>query len=221
MGTLEVRVTDAPDPSTTAVYVTTYKIEVSAAGEGWITVIDEEITFELLALEGVEAILGTGQLATGKYTQVRLSVPVVEVEKDGELIMAEVPSDTIKLVGTFEIVDDFKTFISLDFEVDKSLVDRQRQLFLFKPVIKLVVGDPGEIGSETVELTDKPEKAKRHPELFRPGLLLHHSLLPFLQQRLRLQFRQRRRQNQPPLPTPLAHSSSTSSNRKTELESCR
>ena len=95
-GTLEVRVTDAPDPSITAVYVTTSNIEVSAAGEGWITVIDEEITFELLALEGVEAILGTAQLATGKYTQVRLSVPEVEVEKDGELIIAEVPSDTIK-----------------------------------------------------------------------------------------------------------------------------
>jgi hypothetical protein len=78
-GTLEVRVTDAPDPSITAVYVTTDNIEVSAAGEGWITVIDEEITFELLALEGVEAILGTAQLATGKYTQVRLSVPQVEV----------------------------------------------------------------------------------------------------------------------------------------------
>jgi len=87
----------------------------------------------------------------------------VEVEKDGELIIAEVPSDTIKLVGTFEIVDDFKTFISLDFEVDKSLVDRQRQGFLFKPVIKLAVGDPGEIGAAAVELTDKPEKAKPTP----------------------------------------------------------
>ena len=51
----------------------------------------------------------------------------MEVEKDCELIMTEVPSDTIKFIGTFEIVDDFETFISLDFEVDKSLVDRQRQ----------------------------------------------------------------------------------------------
>ena len=33
-GTLEVRVTDAPDPSNTAVYVTTDNIEVSVAGEG-------------------------------------------------------------------------------------------------------------------------------------------------------------------------------------------
>jgi len=162
-GTLEVRVTDAPDPSITAVYVTTSNIEVSADGEGWIYVIDEEITFELLALEGIKVILGTGQLATGKYTQVRLSVPQVEVEKDGELAIAEVPSDTIKLVGTFEIVDDFKTFISLDFEVDKSLVDRQWQGFLFKPVIKLAVGDPGEIVARTVELTDKPERANPTP----------------------------------------------------------
>jgi len=156
-GTLEVRVTDAPDPSITAVYVTTDNIEVSVAGEGWVTVIDEEITFELLALEGVEAILGSAQLPAGKYTQVRLSVPEVEVEKDGERVIAEVPSDTIKLVGTFEIVADVKTFISLDFEVDKSLVERGRQGFLFKPVIKLAVGDPGEIGSKAVDLPGKPD----------------------------------------------------------------
>lgn len=156
-GTLEVRVTDAPDPSITAVYVTTDLIEVSMAGEGWLTVIDEEITFELLALEGVEAVLGTAELPVGKYTQVRLSVPEVEIEKDGELVTAEVPSDTLKLVGNFELAADEKTFISLDFEVDKSLVDRKKQGFLFKPVIKLAVGDPGEEGSPAVALTGKPE----------------------------------------------------------------
>jgi len=56
---LEVRVTDAPDPLITVVYVTTDNIEVSSTSEGWISVIDEEITFELLALEGVEVILCT------------------------------------------------------------------------------------------------------------------------------------------------------------------
>lgn len=56
---LEVRVTDAPDPLITVVYVTTDNIEVSTTSEGWISVIDEEITFELLALEGVEVILCT------------------------------------------------------------------------------------------------------------------------------------------------------------------
>ena len=204
---LEVRVTDAPDPLITVVYVTTDNIEVSSTSEGWISVIDEEITFELLALEGVEAILCTAQLATGKYTQVRLSVPEVEVGKDGELIIVKVPSDTIKLVGTFEIVDDFK--------VDKSLVGRQRQGFLFKPVIKLASRDPGEIGDETVELTDKHEKRIQSLDQYRRELLLRRSQRLFRQQRPR--FRQRRHQNQqqrrPLLLTRLARSSSTSLNR--------
>lgn len=156
-GTLEVRVTDAPDSSITAVYVTTDNIEVSIAGQGWLSVIDTEITFELLVLEGVEAVLGTAELPVGKYTQVRLSVPNVQIEKDGELLTAEVPSGTIKLVGNFELAAGEKTFISLDFEVDKSLVDRQRRGFLFKPVIKLAVGEPGEEGSAVVALTGKPE----------------------------------------------------------------
>ncbi len=80
----------------------------------------------------------------------------MEIEKDGEIVIAEVPSDTIKLVGTFELAADEKTFISLDFEVDKSLVERGNQGFLFKPVIKLAVGDPGEEGSPAVALTGKP-----------------------------------------------------------------
>ncbi|MGY8881241.1 MAG: DUF4382 domain-containing protein [Dehalococcoidia bacterium] len=140
----------------TAVYVTTDNIEVSIAGEGWVSVIDEEITFELLALEGVEAVLGSAELPVGRYTQIRLSVPEVEIEIDGEIVIAEVPSDTIKLVGTFELAADEKTFISLDFEVDKSLVARGPKGFLFKPVIKLAVGDPGEEGSAAVALTGKP-----------------------------------------------------------------
>ena len=82
----------------------------------------------------------------------------MEVEKDGEIVVAEVPSDTIKLVGTFELAEDEKTFISLDFEVDKSLVERGRQGFLFKPVIKLAVGEPGEEGSAAVALTGKPSE---------------------------------------------------------------
>ena len=158
-GTLEVRVTDAPDPSITAVYVTTDNIEVSIAGEGWVSVIDEEITFELLALEGVEAVLGSAELPVGKYTQIRLSVPLVEVEKDGVIVTAEVPSETIKLVGTFELSADETTFISLDFEVDKPLVERGNQGFLFKPVIKLTIGEPGEEGSTAVALTGKPAAA--------------------------------------------------------------
>ena len=81
----------------------------------------------------------------------------MQIEKDGELITAEVPSDTIKLVGNFELADGQTTFISLDFEVDKSLVDRQRQGFLFKPVIKPAVGEPGERGSRTVVLPGKLE----------------------------------------------------------------
>jgi hypothetical protein len=54
-------VTDASDSSITVVFVTTDNIEVSIAGQAWLTVIDEEITFELLALEGVEAVLGTAE----------------------------------------------------------------------------------------------------------------------------------------------------------------
>ena len=160
-GTLEIRVTDAPNRAITAIYVTASEIQVASSDseDAWTTVISEPITFELLALQGVEAILGESALPAGRYTQVRLSVPEVEVVVDGESTQAEVPSDKLRLVGTFTIEEGEQTYISLDFDAEDSLVERGPNGYLFKPVIKLEVGEPGEEGEEAVELPGKPDDA--------------------------------------------------------------
>ena len=158
-GTLQLRVTDAPNAEITAIWLTASKIEVSTANGGWSTVAEEPSTFELLALEGVEAVLGEADLPAGRYTQVRLSVPAVDVERGAEMVSAEVPSDKIKLVGTFVLEPGVTTWITLDFDAEKSLVERGPNGFLFKPVIKMSVGDPGEQGRPAVSLTTRPDQA--------------------------------------------------------------
>ena len=102
IGELEVRVTDAPPEGVSNILVTISNIEVHKAGsdeeEGWTTVIEEEKTFDLVEIEGLEEVLGTNELAAGKHTQIRMDVVNVDVtlkpsgEQDFVTRTAQVPS---------------------------------------------------------------------------------------------------------------------------------
>ena len=105
-GVLEVRVTDAPPEGVTKILVTVNNIEVHLAGggeeKGWMTVIDEQRTFDLVAITGVEEVLGSSVLGVGKYTQIRLDVEEVKVTIQDVEISAGAPSDKLKVVGRFD-----------------------------------------------------------------------------------------------------------------------
>jgi len=164
-GTLEVRVTDQLDPRITTVLVTVTDVEVHHAGsDGWRTVVEGPVSFDLIALSGVEAVLGTGRLEAGRYTQVRLNVGHVEVTRSGKTAEAEVPGDALKLVGTFVLEPGETTIITLDFKVEESLFERGgtalfRPVLVFRPTVKLLIGEPGERGEATVPLTGAPADA--------------------------------------------------------------
>jgi len=100
-GTLQVYVTDAPPrEEVTSIMVTISEVQVHIAeaeqereqsssdnetpkqeqeedsGGEWITIKlnDDATTFDLLEIRGIEQYLGASEVATGKYTQVRLVV---------------------------------------------------------------------------------------------------------------------------------------------------
>jgi len=157
-GTLEVRVTDAPDPDITSVLVTVGGVEVHHAGSGeWRTVVEGPVSFDLIALSGVEAILGSEPMEAGRYTQVRLEVSRVTVTRAGEKADAEVPSGELRLVGGFLLEPGETTIITLDFEAGDSLIRRAGKPMLFRPVVKLLVGEPGAAGKPTVALMGAPK----------------------------------------------------------------
>jgi hypothetical protein len=132
--------------------VTVSEVQVHMAGDdsadddGWMTVISENRTFDLVALRDTDmrALLGEGQLDVGHYTQIRLSVDSVTVDGIG----AEIPSGEIKVVGQFdiEIKADCTTAMTLDFDLDdpNSLVFTGEGKILFQPVVKPIVGEPCE-----------------------------------------------------------------------------
>lgn len=143
MGTVEVRVTDAPPPGVTAVLVTTKSVQVHRAGAGeevgWETVISAETTFDLVAVTGLEKVLGSNPVAAGDYTQVRLEIVSVMLKMDNQDVSATVPSDRLKVVGGFTVEEGGTTALTLDFDADKSVVITGQGRAQFKPVVKLLV----------------------------------------------------------------------------------
>ena len=143
MGTLEVRVTDAPPEGVSKILITVSNIEVnSALGEteaGWQSVVSEIVSFDLVEVSGIEELLGSSQLQPGPYNQLRLSVVEALITIQGEERTATVPSGKLRLVGAFDLVAGETTVLTLDFDAERSVVLRGRLDPLLKPVVKLLV----------------------------------------------------------------------------------
>ena len=149
-GILEIRVTDPPPPDMDHIWVKLQSLEIHKAGGSWITIDDVEETepFDLKAIKGLEAYLASQVVEVGRYTQIRLGIEpgsvTVDIDEDieGDEYDAKVPSEKIKLVGTFEVVENETTVITLDFDGMKSVHVTGAGDYMFKPVIKLIVKRP-------------------------------------------------------------------------------
>ncbi len=125
-GIIEIRVTDPPPPGVDSANVTLTKLEVHLVSDnesGWITIIEEEVTFDLFEIIDQAMTLGSEDVTAGKYTQIRAEVTGVEgLTKAGDPYKAEVPSGTLKFVRPFNVETGITTVLTLDFDGDKSLV---------------------------------------------------------------------------------------------------
>lgn len=150
---IQVYVTDAPADNVTAIIVKAGKIEIHKAGEDegeWITLIENPEAFDLLQVAGVQSLLGTANVTSGNYTQVRFSIEEVTVKINGEDKQAEVPSGKLKIVGQILVAEGETTAISLDFDAGKSVNIKGNGDVALKPVVKLFISKPGK-GIDTAE----------------------------------------------------------------------
>jgi hypothetical protein len=123
--------------------------EKSTGNNSWISLdLSEELQgndngdliFNLLDFQNeLEALLASGDgIPAGKYTQLRLEVSEVWVKESGkDPIQAKLPSNTLKLVHPFEIVDGMVTEIVVDWDAEKSLNFTGSGQIICKPVIKV------------------------------------------------------------------------------------
>ena len=171
-GTMQVYVTDAPPKGVTAVEIKASNVEAhmsGAADDQWVTVLKDPPVFDLVKAIGVNILLGTSDVAAGKYTQVRLDITAVTVTLEGKQVKAAVPGDKLKLVGEITVEEGKKTAISLDFDAEKSIVVQGQGNVSLKPVVKLIVAKPGETlgtpvaGTPTASPTASPASPVASP----------------------------------------------------------
>ena len=152
---VEIRATDDPPPKEVSeICVTVNNIEVNIvtgdAATGWVTLVDEPKTFDLVQITGLEEFLGTADVTPGAYTQVRLNVEEVVVKLSGVDVPAKVPSGRLRIAGRFVAVAGETTILTLDFDAGKSVVVTGKDVIV-KPVIKLLVRKGGESLSDAKE----------------------------------------------------------------------
>jgi len=111
----------------------------------WITVFSGPKTIDLIAVKGVEQLLGEAKLDAGKYTQIRLAVDNATVIINETSYDVNVPSKTIKFVHPFNIEANKTTSLIFDFDADKSIVEAgKKDKYILKPVVKVITEFEGE-----------------------------------------------------------------------------
>ncbi|MFQ5996768.1 MAG: DUF4382 domain-containing protein, partial [Dehalococcoidales bacterium] len=144
MGTIKILVTDPPPPQAVDnVTVQVAKIEVHRAGgpdSGWITIVDEPRSFDLMQLVGGKMLdLGGKEVNAGTYTQVRMEITQATVIVGGVEHDAKLPSGRLKFVRPFQVEEDGTTELLLDFDGQKSVHVTGKGRYMLKPVVKLFV----------------------------------------------------------------------------------
>ena len=157
MGTLEVRVTDLPNAAITAIDITAEEVQIHRAADGeWVTVVEGPVSFDLIAVAGIEEVLGSETLAPGEYTQIRLSIISVTITEDGQENEAEVPSETLRVVRPFTVFAGQTTIVTLDFDAERSVIEQGTGRFLLRPVVTLLVRKEEEPFQPAIEPTAAP-----------------------------------------------------------------
>ena len=108
----------------------------------------------------------------GRYTTIRLDIEEVKIKvvDEEDYHYAKVPSEKIKLVGTFVVPENGVTEVTLDFNGEKSVLVTGNGEYHFKPVIKLLASEP--MGLETrgndaiAEWTDEIEPGNYSVKLY-------------------------------------------------------
>jgi len=142
-GTLIMMLTDAP-VNLTHLNVTLDSVSAHRQGNGNETWVDltfvnnvSEVYFDLLALQDVAMNLSITEIPPGNYTMIKMHIKTANATyADGNTTDLDVPSEHIKVIIHFEIVEGGKTTVLIDMQTDWVAVSHSGKL---RPVLKATV----------------------------------------------------------------------------------
>ena len=157
-GYLKIYLTDTPTDFE-EVNIVVSEVWIHKAGDdtlaNWILLDSTDNTYDLLVLRnGVLALLDSSQLDPGHYTQLRLKVTDgSNIVVDGNQYDLEIPSgyqSGIKLNHQFTIEEGRLYELTLDFDAEKSIIQKGNGEYQMKPVIRVIAqATTGEIEGTT------------------------------------------------------------------------
>ncbi|MDT8357630.1 MAG: DUF4382 domain-containing protein [Methanomicrobiaceae archaeon] len=105
---------------------------------GWFVVVDKPQTVDLIQLQNVSEVIGQEALEAGNFTQIRLAImsgTITVNDTDHDL---SVPSGVLKLNRGFVLVPGETLTLTLDFNVERSIVHTGAGSFKLQPVIAVL-----------------------------------------------------------------------------------
>ena len=146
MGTVSIYVKDLPD-EWSHVNVTFSEVNIHAASagnqSGWHTLKLQKQTIDLASLVNVSELLASGDVAVGKYTQIRLVVISVTGEMtNGTHVSFTVPSGELKTTHPFNVTADQTQSFVLDIDLSHSIVHNSSG-WTFTPVLGSITARSG------------------------------------------------------------------------------
>jgi len=157
--TLTVMLRDSPFSDAKALLVTFSTVSVHLSGGSFVTVPlsggATTRTCDLKKLTSAQDLLGTGALAAGHYTQIRLVVASATVYFDnassgttacaaslsapaGRSAPVVIPSGEVLLNREFDLTSSITTTLALDFDGDQSVKDTGNGTYMMTPVVAVV-----------------------------------------------------------------------------------
>ncbi len=106
----------------------------------WIVVVNQTERVDLMQLVNVSADLGQKTMDAGKYTQIRLKIDSGTITVNNTEYNLTVPSGVLKLNRGFVLEPDKTLKLTLDFNVEKSIIRTGTNEYKLKPVITVISG---------------------------------------------------------------------------------
>ena len=140
-GKVVIGITDAAAnlDAISKVEMTVSKVETHSAGEGWITLSEEEFVVDLVDLKqrDVVQLAAEGDVSEASYDQIRLEVVKVLVTDSLGEHEAKLPSNELRIIHAMRVKADTVTAVTLDFQLEASLHQTGDRLYIFAPVLRI------------------------------------------------------------------------------------